>query len=171
MSTIPLSERPHMPAYGVDEPGWNGLPWAWAAERLSGTRNFWLTTVSGDGQPHSLPVWGVWDEASLQFSFSCAPNAVKARNVATNPRVTFSTTDTIECVSVQGTAERCIAAATITEWVPRYVAKYGDEVGDDFADFLGTNALFVVTPRVAFAVIERADEFSTRATRWRFATN
>ncbi|MGB8861099.1 MAG: pyridoxamine 5'-phosphate oxidase family protein [Ilumatobacteraceae bacterium] len=166
----PIGERPRMPDYGVDSPEWQALPWSWAAERLGRTRNYWVTTVSPAGQPHSLPVWGVWHDESRQFSFSCAPGAAKARHLAHNPLMVFTTTDTIECVSVEGTAVRSTEAGTIAGWVPRYVAKYGDEVGPDFGDFLGANAMFVVTPSVAFAMIERADEFSTRATRWRFTT-
>ena len=51
----------------------------------------------------------------------------------------------------------------------RFVTKYGDEVGDDFADFMRAHAVIEVVPTVAFAIIERADEFATRATRWRFS--
>lgn len=170
MTTAPLPERPHMPEYGVDSPEWEGLPWSWAAERLAATRNFWLATVAANGQPHSLPVWGVWDDESLQFSFSCATGAAKTRHLAGNPRLAFTTTDSVECVSVQGIASRTTDPAVVAHWTPFYVAKYGDEVGADYGDFLATNALFVVQPIVAFAVIERADEFSTRATRWRFGS-
>lgn len=176
MTTAPLPERPNMPDYGVDSPEWNGLPWSWAAERLAATRNFWVATVAANGQPHSLPVWGVWDDEQLQFSFSCAPSAAKARHLAGNPRIAFTTTDSVECVSVQGIAARSTDADVIARWVPHYLAKYGDEVGggdDDsteFGDFLASNAMFVVQPTVAFAIIERPDEFATRATRWRFGS-
>jgi hypothetical protein len=37
------------------------------------------------------------------------------------------------------------------------------------AEFLRQNLVFEVVPERAFAVIEREAEFSTRATRWRFA--
>lgn len=37
------------------------------------------------------------------------------------------------------------------------------------AEFLGQNLLVEFEPDRAFAVIEREDEFSTRATRWVFA--
>lgn len=177
MTTAPLPERPNMPDYGVDTPEWEGLPWSWAAERLAATRNFWVATVTASGQPHSLPVWGAWDDERLQFSFSCAPTAAKARHLAGNPHVCFTTTDSVECVSVQGVAERITDPDVIARWVPHYLAKYGDEVagdtGDDgpeFGDFLASNAMFVVQPTVAFAIIERPDEFATRATRWRFGS-
>ena len=166
--TVPIGERPAMSDYGVDVPEWQALPWSWAAERLIATRNYWVTTVAANGQPHSLPVWGVWDDADKQFMFSCSPNAKKVRNIASNPRVTFTNSDSVECVSVQGSAERLITIARIDTWVDRYVKKYGDEMGPEAASFIRGNACFEVTPTLALSVIERADEFALRATRWRF---
>lgn len=168
MSTRPVAELPGMGDYGVSADSWQPLPWEWAAARLTPLRNFWLATAGPDGQPHSLPVWGVWDDDDLRFAFGCSPNSRKARNIAANPRVTLTTEDTVECVSVQGIAAAVTDPARTDVWVPRFVAKYGDEVGPEYADFLRSHPLYEVTPTVAFALIERADEFSTRATRWRF---
>jgi len=100
--------------------------------------------------------------------FSCSPNAKKVRNIASNPRVTFTNSDSVECVSVQGSAERLITIARIDTWVDRYVKKYGDEMGPEAASFIRENACFEVTPTLALSVIERVDEFALRATRWRF---
>ena len=33
------------------------LPWSWAAERLTGARNYWVATVRPDGRPHCRPLW------------------------------------------------------------------------------------------------------------------
>lgn len=63
----------------------------------------------------------------------------------------------------------CREPARLSEWVDRYVAKYGAEVGPELGDFVRQNAVYEVTPSLAFSVIERADEFATRATRWRFS--
>lgn len=169
-----------MADYGVGGPDWSALPWSWAGERLAGTRNYWVVTADAHGQPHSMPVWGVWDDEELRFVFSCAPTAKKARNIAVNPRVTFTNDDTVEAVSVQGIATLVTDAARIETWVQRIGAKYADAMGeaagdttsdtagDDLAEFMRQNALIEVVPAVAFAMIERADEFATRATRWRF---
>jgi general stress protein 26 len=159
-----------MPGYGVDTPDWQALPWAWAAERLVRTRNFWVVTVSGAGQPHSLPVWGVWDDDEQRFMFSCGHGSRKARNLGSNPKMAFTNDDTVECVSVQGIATLVAEPARITTWADRYVAKYGAEVGPELGDFIRQNAIYEVTPALAYAIIERADEFSTRATRWRFTS-
>lgn len=165
----PRVEQPVMPGYGVETPEWRGLPWEWAAERLMGTRNYWVVTASATGQPHSLPVWGVWHDAEQRFMFSCAHGSKKARNLASNPQMAFTNDDTVECVSVQGTAALVAEPARLSEWVDRYVAKYGAEVGPELGDFVRQNAVYEVTPSLAFSVIERADEFATRATRWRFS--
>lgn len=159
-----------MAAYGTDSPDWQALPWEWAGERLTANHNYWVVTVSAAGAPHALPVWGVWSDDDLRFMFSCAPTARKARNIAGNPRVVFTVDSTVECISVEGTAELLTDAARIDTWVDRYVAKYGHEVpGDGFADFVRSHAVFEVRPTAAFAVIEREEEFALRATKWRFA--
>lgn len=163
----PIGERPAMSDYGVDVPEWEALPWSWAAERLIATRNYWVITVAANGQPHSLPVWGVWDDNDKQFMFSCSPNAKKVRNIAANPRVALTNSDSVECVSVQGSAIRLTDMARIDTWVERYIAKY-DEMGPDAGDFIRQHACFEVTPTLALTVIERPDEFALRATRWRF---
>lgn len=164
----PNPEQPLMPGYGVDTPEWHSLPWEWAAERLARTRNFWVVTASAGGQPHSLPVWGVWDDDELRFMFSCGHGSRKARNLGSNPKIAVTNDDTVECVSIQGTAALMADPARITTWVDRYVAKYGAEIGPGLDDFVRQNAIYEVRPAMAYAVIERADEFATRATRWRF---
>ena len=158
-----------MSAYGTDSPDWQALPWEWAAERLTPNKNYWVVTVSAAGSPHALPVWGVWSDDDLRFMFSCAPTARKARNIAANPKVVFTVDDTVECVSVEGSATLLTDPARIDVWVDRYVAKYGHEVPTEgFADFVRSHAVFEVTPTAAFAIIERETEFALRATRWRF---
>lgn len=161
-----------MSDYGVGGPDWSPLPWAWAAERLAATRNYWVVTADAHGQPHSMPVWGVWHEPELRFAFSCSHSAKKARNVAANPLVTITNADTVEAVSVQGVATVLTDADRIRTWGQRWGAKYrdemGEDVGDDFEEFLRQNAMIEVAPTVAFAMIERPDEFASRATRWRF---
>lgn len=59
-----------MPGYGILGPdqGSGLLSWAWAQQRLSESRNYWVCTVRPDGRPHVMPVWGVWDAGELWFS-------------------------------------------------------------------------------------------------------
>lgn len=166
----PRAERPDMRDYGVDTPAWAPLPWGWAAERLIANRNFWVVTVSVDGRPHALPVWGVWDDDDGGFAFSCAPRARKARNLAGNPRTVIMVDDTVECLSVEGRAAPIHGDERRAQWIERYLAKYRLTYPDLSRDFLAQNLMVEFQPERAFAVIEREEEFSTRATRWVFET-
>jgi general stress protein 26 len=160
---------PAMSDYGLSADTWQPLPWEWAAERLAGTHNFWLCTVGPSGQPHSMPVWGVWDDATERFAFGCSPSSKKLRNISGHPAVTFTNDDTVECVSVQGRASAVTDGADIDRWIPLFVAKYGAESGPDFGDFMRSHPLVEVAPTIAFGLIERVPDFNTRATRWRFS--
>ena len=157
-----------MPGYGVDTPDWQPLPGEWAAERLVVNRNYWVVTVSGSGRPHTLPVWGVWDDDEHRFAFSCGSSSRKARNIAANSAVVVTNSDTVECISVEGVAAILPDGDARRErWIERYVEKY--EPGSDaMAEFVRGHLVIEVEPDRAFGIIEREDEFSTRATRWRF---
>jgi hypothetical protein len=157
-----------MPDYGVDSAEWTPLEWSWAAERLAGNRNFWVVTVSAAGRPHAMPVWGVWDDDDLRFCFSCGPRARKARNLAENPACVVAVDDTVECLSIEGTARPVPAGERQDQWVDRYLGKYLPVQPDLTAEFIRGGLIFEVTPERAFAIIEREDEFATRATRWTF---
>jgi pyridoxine/pyridoxamine 5'-phosphate oxidase len=159
-----------MPDYGVNTPSWVPLPWSWAAERLVANRNFWAVTVSADGQPHALPVWGIWEEDEGRFAFSCAPRARKARNLAANPRAVIMIDDTVECLSIEGRAGPVRGEERLAQWIERYLAKYQPISPDISADFLRQHLVVEFVPERAFAIIEREEEFSTRATRWVFQT-
>jgi hypothetical protein len=166
----PRAEKPHMPDYGVDTPSWAPLPWSWAAERLIANRNFWVVTVSADGRPHALPVWGVWDDDDGRFAFSCAPRARKARNLAANPRSVIMIDDTVECLSVEGRSAPIPEGDRQAQWIERFLAKYQVISPGISADFLRQNLFVEFEPERAFAIIEREEEFSTRATRWVFGS-
>ena len=160
-----------MADYGVPDDDDGVLPWAWAEERLLGSRNYWISTASAGGRPHSLPVWGVWLPDRERFWFSCAGSSRKARNLRANPAVVVAPTDTVEVVSLEGRAAET-TGGDVEAAIDAHFAKYGDEMGmgrDAVAEFLTSNASFEVTPERAFGIIERADEFSQRATRWRWA--
>ena len=158
-----------MPDYGVDGPAWEPLQWAWAAERLLAGRNFWVVTVSARGRPHALPVWGVWDDDEHRFAFSCGPRSRKARNLAANPQTVVMIDDTVDCLSVEGRAVVVDDDDRVRErWIEHYLQKYQPMAPELTADFLRNNLVVEFVPQRAFAVIEREDEFATRATRWVF---
>ena len=157
-----------MPDYGVDTPAWSPLPWSWAAERLLSSRNVWVVTVSGQGRPHAMPVWGAWDDDEHRFAFSCGPRSRKARNLAANPHAVIMTESTVECLSVQGRADVVDDETRREEWIARLLAKYQPLAPAMDAHFLRQHLMVEFRPDRAFAIIEREEEFSTRATRWVF---
>src|SRR6188472_487639 len=80
------------------------LAWPDAADRLAASLFVWFTTTRPDGAPHSRPVLSVWVDGRPHTT--SRPGAVKARNLAANPRCSFSlTTDGMD-VTLEGTAER-----------------------------------------------------------------
>lgn len=157
-----------MPDYGVDARSWAPLPWSWALERLAANRNYWVVTVSADGRPHAMPVWGVWADGENRFAFSCGPRSQKARNLAVNAHAAIMTADTVECLSLEGRAAPVHDAGRQDVWIERYLVKYRPMSADLSAGFIRQNVMLEFEPERAFAVIERDDEFATRATRWVF---
>lgn len=164
----PKAERPDMAGYGVTEDPKGLLAWSWAEERLRNSRNYWLTTVSREGRPHSMPIWGIWLSDRERFWFSAAATSRKVRNLSQDPRAVVAPSDAVEVVSVEGRAIET-TGGNIEIAVGEYWRKYGDEMGmtkEQTDEFLGSNASFEIVPDRAFGIIERPEEFSTRATRW-----
>jgi general stress protein 26 len=161
-----------MSDYGVPADLAGTLPWAWAQQRLVDNRNYWVVTSSAAARPHSLPVWGVWMAETERFWFSCSPNSRKARNIAENPQCVVTVDDTVECVSVEGRARVVDPAgdAEADRAITTYVTKYWDDpaLHAEMEAFVRGHQLVEVAPDRAFGIIEREDEFSQRATRWRW---
>ena len=157
-----------MPDYGVEGRSWTPLPWSWAAERLNANQNFWVVTVSAQGRPHALPVWGVWDDDEACFAFSCGPRAKKLRNLTTNPQVVITVDDTVECISVEGRAAPVRDDGRRDQWIERYLDKYQRIAPGLSAEFIRSNMMVEFVAERAFGIIEREEEFSTRPTRWVF---
>ena len=91
-------------------------------------RNYWIVTASGEGRPHAMPTWGVWDDGEQRFAFSCGPRSRKAGNVAANPQIAVAVDDTVECLSVEGRAERVTDDARVGDVdraLPRQVPSAG----------------------------------------------
>jgi len=72
-----------MPGYGIESSGQGLIPWAEAERRLIASTNYWVATVSAGGEPHLMPVWGVWHAGQLWFS--SGGRSRKVRNIAAAP--------------------------------------------------------------------------------------
>lgn len=158
----PRASRPHMPDYGIQGPdeGSGLLPWSWAEERLTASRNYWVTSLWPDGRPHSMPVWGVWDGEVLWFS--SGRRSRKARNLAADPRCVVTTEDPNEPVVIEGSADVAQGREAITGVADLMNAKYGGIT----VEFLAAHATIRVRPRWAFAIAH--DDFTGSPTRWVF---
>jgi general stress protein 26 len=147
-----------MPGYGISETAEGMLPWAWAEERLRGSRNYWVASTRPDGRPHLMPVWAVWTGDALYFS--TARTSTKARNLFANPTCSASTEHGNEAVILEGSVLHEEDHSVLRPVWDLYKAKY------DWG--LESESMFVLRPKLAFAFIETAEQFASAATRWRF---
>jgi PPOX class probable F420-dependent enzyme len=97
-----------------------------ALERLASDKIAWLTSVTPDGQPQSMPVWFLWLPEGELLVYS-AKHAVRNRNVRANPKVAIHFSDDGDggdIVSIDGEAviDAPIPPASANE---PYLAKYG----------------------------------------------
>lgn len=93
----------------------------------------WLATVRPDGRPHLVPVWFLWDGATVLI-FS-QPNNQKVRNIQANPSVMLALDNTGsdggDVVTLEGEAQLIDPREGITaNTVQAYLAKYGQGITD-----------------------------------------
>jgi general stress protein 26 len=153
-----------MPGYGTESSNKGLIPWAEAEQRLIASTNYWVATVSADGAPHLMPVWGVWHGGRLWFS--SGGRSRKVRNIAAAPRCTISIEDALSPVILSGVATITTDRADIRTFVEVGNAKYeGGYYSEEFLD-PATNATVKLAPEWAFAL--RHDDFSGSPTRYTF---
>ena len=157
----PRASRPYMPGYGIDRDEKGLRPWSHAREKLERARTYWIATVRPDGRPHCVPVWGLWlDE---RFIFSTGADARKSRNLAANPNCVVTVEEGDRHIIVEGIAAMLTGEADRARVTKIYQRKY------DWKEELPPGPIFAVRPTVAFAFSAVTGEFTTTATRWRFA--
>ena len=123
-----------MPGYGISGPdqGTGLLHWSWAAERLTAARNYWVVSTWPDGRPHTMPVWGAWDDSTLWFT--SATGSRKVRNLRADPRCCVTTEDASDPVIIEGTARIVTDLAAIQRVVDLMNAKYHSDITMAFLD-------------------------------------
>jgi hypothetical protein len=156
----PKASRPEMPGYGIADAksGKGLLPWKWAVERLTRSKQYMLTTVRPDGRPHVMPIWGLWMNDA--FYFSTGRRSVKARNLAENPNCALCPDTGEEAIILEGAAALMTQPAILKKFAKAYLTKYNWDVSTM------DEPIFVIRPRVVFGQIEKT--FTESATRWRF---
>jgi hypothetical protein len=164
LSKKPKASRPYAPGYGFPESTKDLLPWSWAERRLKKSHNYWITTVKPDGSPHTMVVWGLWQEGRLLFS--TGSKSRKARNLARNKNCVVSTEHAHEAVIVEGVAEIADVAAR-RKFISVYEKKYKFDMSSMKDDLLSLKEpVFAVRPRVVFGLWEK--HFQSKSTRWKF---
>jgi pyridoxine/pyridoxamine 5'-phosphate oxidase len=151
-----------MPGYGLsDQPVDPAIAsWANAQQKLTDAHNYWIATTSGEGQPHAMPVWGLWIDGA--FLFSTGRNAHKGRDLAANPKISVHLESGDDVVILEGTAEELTEQTLPAGYADAYEAKYRFRPNtSDPAD-----ATYAVRPHVAFTWLEA--NFVESAARWRF---
>ena len=160
----PRSSRPHAPGYGFPESSKGLLPWSWAEQRLKKSHNYWITTVKPNASPHTMVVWGLWQDG--RFLFSTGSQSRKARNLAQNQNCVVCTERANEAVIVEGTADIADLSAR-RKFLPTYERKYKFDMKAMKDDILSMKEpVFAVRPRVAFGLWEKY--FQSKSTRWTF---
>jgi len=165
----PKSSRPHAPGYGFPKGTKGLLSWSWADQRLKKSHNYWITTikpttVKPDGSPHTMVVWGLWQDG--RFLFSTGSQSRKARNLAQNANCIVCTEHAQEAVIVEGVAEIADAPAR-RKFLPVYEKKYKFDMSTMKEDILSMKEpVFAVRPRVVFGLWEK--HFQSKSTRWNF---
>jgi nitroimidazol reductase NimA-like FMN-containing flavoprotein (pyridoxamine 5'-phosphate oxidase superfamily) len=149
-------------------------PWTEASEQLEQASTYWLATVKPNGQPHVMPVLGVWLDSALYFTSGEA--ARKARNLARNSHCVITAAGRNLDLVVEGEAVKVRDEAELQRVADRYASKYGWRVtvrdGAYFADYGAPSAgpppyeLYKVQPATVFGL--GTDE-PYGATRWRFS--
>ena len=160
----PKPSRPQMPGYGLPKGTKGLLPWTWAEQRLQKSHNYWITTVKPDGSPHTMVVWGLWQDGRFLFSTGCKSR--KARNLEKNQNCVVCTELANEAVIVEGIAEIADVAAR-RKLLPAYERKYKFDMGGMKEDILSMKEpVFAVRPSVVFGLAEK--DFIGKATRWKW---
>ena len=160
----PKSSRIFAAGYGFPTGTKGLLSWSWAEQRLKKSHNYWITTVKPDGSPHSMVVWGLWQDG--RFVFSTGSKSRKAQNLAANPNCIVCTENAAEAVIVEGIAEIADVDSR-RKMLPTYERKYKFDMSSMKDDILSMKEpVYSIRPRVAFALWEK--HFQNKSTRWKF---
>ena len=91
-----------------------------------------IATVRPDGRPHVVPIWFIWDGASIYME--TPPTFVKARNLMANPNcsITIDITEgglRFKAVVLEGKVEILVDREYVLETVRKIYTKYLGQEG------------------------------------------
>jgi hypothetical protein len=154
--TQPKVSRPQFPHGYVEQPV-AFVTWEYVTQRLSASKNYWLTSVRPastgvpGGRPHVIPRWGAFVDGRLYYDGS--PETRHARNLALNPNMTVNLESGDEVVILEGTSAAMgkPAPALAQKIAQAYRLKYGDLGYAPAADQWDEGGLYEFTPRLCLA--------------------
>ncbi len=150
------------------------LDWSDARKRVAESEDYLVATVDPDGQPHVVPVLGVWLAGAV--CFNTARQARKARNLMQNDGCAVTVPGPDIDLVVEGTAHLVRDGARLQRVADLFPVKYPwwhPFVRD--GEFYDPADTALTTPRYVFAVepttvFAFGKEKGFTATRWRFRT-
>ncbi len=160
---------------GHSVPATTPMPWSEARRRLMDAHVYWLATTAPDGRPHVRPVLAVWVDESLHMTSS--PAARKARNLAANPRCSFSLSADGVDVVLEAAAAKVVDVVRLQRVADAYASKYGwpPTVKDGVLEAPSgaptagppPYEVYEIRPTVVYG-FGTDDEHAPRSTRWQF---
>ena len=138
--------------------------WPEVAARLAAARSYWLCTTMPGGAPHAAPVWGVVTNHTL-YLYS-ERRSVKARNLATDPRVVLHLESAEDVVIVRGTAEDLGIPAQVPEVVMALSAKYTGQPDRRYLPGADPDFDIVYAIRPQSAMMWRLADYEGSQRRW-----
>jgi uncharacterized pyridoxamine 5'-phosphate oxidase family protein len=152
------------------------IPWQDIRDRIADASDFWVATVRSSGAPHVRPVFAVWVDGLLASTTN--GTRAKARNLESNPRVSFTTRADGVDVIIEGRAEFVTDQHLLERIAEAYRTKYGWplEIRDGeayHAPFAAPAAgpppfrPYAVTPEVVYGM-GVTDELAPRTTKYTF---
>jgi hypothetical protein len=140
------------------------MTWSEVSELLAAARNYWLITTTADGAPHAAPVWGVVVSETL-YLYS-ERRTVKARNLASDPRVVVHLESAEDVLIVRGIAEDLGTPAEVPSVVEALAAKYADPLDRRYLPDADPDFDVIWSIRPSAAMRWRLDDYEGSQRRW-----
>jgi hypothetical protein len=146
----PKISRPIFPEGYLSNPT-SHVTWEYVVQRLTESKNYWMSSVRPNRKPHVVPRWGVFVED--RFYYDGSPETVHARNIVLNPHVVLHLESGDQAVIVEGlTVAVGKPAKELAEKVARaFRAKYSPYGYSPQANQWDSGGLYALTPHKALA--------------------
>ncbi len=156
-------ERSGMQDYGIHESEDGMLTWSWVSAEMAKSRNYWICTTRPNGNPHAVPVWGIWMNETLYFGSSRSSR--KSRNVTHNAQTVVHLESGDDTVILEGILLELNDDALLKRINQAYKEKYPPYDPTQSDPDPGT-VMYHLKPQKVMAWLET--DFPRTAARWIF---